>query len=663
MATVAESLLITLGLDTKGVKKGAQETEQNLKAVENQANKTGKGLEATAKQSKEMFSGMVAGVTSLVAAIAAAKVVKDFFRDAVTGMAELGRKSEYLHMSAAQLQGWQGVAESVGGTAADAGSSLQALAQDFVNLKVTGQSSFAPVLNRLGIDMRRFKDSADPLSDTVLAVADKLKSLGPQEALFFGRKLGFSDSFITALRQGRANVQDLLDKFRKASGATDENTKAAQRAQVAWTLLRARFTGIRDEVEGRLTPVVQKLLERLADWVDKNRDLITSRLIEWVQRFANWLASINWDKVGDGATKLLKSVMGLVSWLGKGVDALGGWKNVLIGFGAILSLNMLSPLGSMVGTLTRLVPLLTSARAGILGLTAAAAYYVGSKISDKLEGTKAGDMIGSGVAHVMAALGSDTAQQALEANLYSQGSAQDQGQLKAAYLMMSGKQKEQYEKDHPALAGMVKAGLAAQSMETSSTNRSYYAQHSRIYGDPKALFADLEQRKGLPKGLLNAIYQQESGGGKNLISKAGAKGPFQMMDATARQYGLSGEDVFDLDKEAAASANMLSDLMKQFKGNLPQAIAAYNAGAGNVRKYGGIPPFAETQKYVPSVLDRLPAGSYGGGMTDNSRSSEVRIGSINVNAPQATDARGIANALPAELKRNNIIAQATTGLH
>lgn len=662
MATVAEALIIKLGLDAKDVRKGGQETEESLKKVENQANKTGKELEKTSKQGKEFFSSLEAGLLSLIAAVGAARVVKSFFDDAIKGMAALGRQSEYLHTSASTLQAWGNVVESVGGDAREAGNSLQALASDFINLKVTGQSSFAPVLNRLGIDMRQFKNSADPLTDLVLSISEKLKGLSPQEALFFGKKLGFSDSFITALRQGSASVADLLDQFRRASGATDENTKAAQRAQQAWTLIQARFTGIRDELEGKLTPVVQRLLERFADWIDKNKELITSRIIEWIQQFARWISSIDWDGVGRGVTRLLQNVIRLVEILGKGVDAIGGWKNAFIGLGALLTLNMLSPLTSIVGMLGRMVPLLVSARAGLVGLAAAAGYFVGTKISEQLEGTKAGDVIGEGVTRVLAAFGNDEAQQSLERNLYTQGTDADKGKLRANYLMMSASQKAQYETDHPALASAIKTSLVGQRASEASSDRSYYAQHSRIFGNPDELFASLEKREGLPTGSLNAVFQQESAGGKHLVSPAGAKGPFQIMDALAKDYGLSGEDVFDLDKSAALAARQLHKLRDQFGGDFSLALAGYNAGPGNVQKYGGIPPFAETQKYVSSVNSRLGMVNGGYGSVDNSKQSDVSIGTINVNAPQATDARGIAMQLPGELRRNGLLAQATTGL-
>ncbi|MGP2833609.1 lytic transglycosylase domain-containing protein [Serratia nevei] len=122
-------------------------------------------------------------------------------------------------------------------------------------------------------------------------------------------------------------------------------------------------------------------------------------------------------------------------------------------------------------------------------------------------------------------------------------------------------------------------------------------------------FTQLEQQFNLPSGLLRSVATTESGGNRFAISGAGAKGLFQFMDATARDMGLRGSDVFDPEKSASAAAKYLSQLLKQTGGNLHEAIAAYNWGIGNVQKKGlGMAP-EETRNYVPKVLAGLQVGS------------------------------------------------------
>lgn len=117
--------------------------------------------------------------------------------------------------------------------------------------------------------------------------------------------------------------------------------------------------------------------------------------------------------------------------------------------------------------------------------------------------------------------------------------------------------------------------------------------------DPADLFSNLERKFKLPEGLLDSVWSAESGRGRQMVSPRGAKGHFQFMDATARQYGL--DNPFDLEKSAHAAARYLSDLFKQTK-DWTKAVASYNWGIGNVQKKGLEKAPMETRRYVPKVL-------------------------------------------------------------
>lgn len=110
--------------------------------------------------------------------------------------------------------------------------------------------------------------------------------------------------------------------------------------------------------------------------------------------------------------------------------------------------------------------------------------------------------------------------------------------------------------------------------------------------------------------LLHAVIRTESGYNPRAVSPKGALGLMQLMPDTARRYGVA--NAFDPAQNVRGGARYLRDLLQMFSQDLSLALAAYNAGEGAVARYGNrIPPFPETQAYVPRVLrdyQRLRAG-------------------------------------------------------
>ncbi|MFQ5498441.1 MAG: transglycosylase SLT domain-containing protein [Candidatus Zixiibacteriota bacterium] len=112
------------------------------------------------------------------------------------------------------------------------------------------------------------------------------------------------------------------------------------------------------------------------------------------------------------------------------------------------------------------------------------------------------------------------------------------------------------------------------------------------------------ERNGIDSALIYSVIKAESSGNPRAESAAGAKGLMQLAYSTAADYGVS--DAFDPGQNIRAGSRYLRDLIGRF-GNIRLALAAYNAGPGNVEKYGGIPPFSETVAYVERVMDSYSA--------------------------------------------------------
>jgi soluble lytic murein transglycosylase-like protein len=101
--------------------------------------------------------------------------------------------------------------------------------------------------------------------------------------------------------------------------------------------------------------------------------------------------------------------------------------------------------------------------------------------------------------------------------------------------------------------------------------------------------------------LIFAIIEVESGFQPDAVSAEGAKGLMQLMPRTARMLGVA--DPFDPQQNIAGGTLYLAQMSELFGGNLRLTLAAYNAGPGNVQRYGGVPPFPETRQYINAVLD------------------------------------------------------------
>jgi soluble lytic murein transglycosylase-like protein len=158
-----------------------------------------------------------------------------------------------------------------------------------------------------------------------------------------------------------------------------------------------------------------------------------------------------------------------------------------------------------------------------------------------------------------------------------------------------------------ALSSFAGALASAQRSRPAAASAS-----AAVPGEYGSLVAEAARRNGVDPALVAGVIEAESGFNAGAVSPAGAQGLMQLMPSTARGLGVT--DSLDPTQNVMGGAKLLRQLLDRYQGDTRLALAAYNAGPGAVDKHGGVPPYAETQRYVPKVLaaaERFRAGQAG----------------------------------------------------
>jgi len=173
----------------------------------------------------------------------------------------------------------------------------------------------------------------------------------------------------------------------------------------------------------------------------------------------------------------------------------------------------------------------------------------------------------------------------------------------AEILKASQKGEGQFRTDGKNFLALTKATNALKQKTVNAINKTQSAITNTVNPTKQQIMdiiSHMSKKYGVDEKLVKAVVKQESGFNPKATSHCGAMGLMQLMPATAK--GLGVKDAYNPVQNVEGGVKHLKGLLARYNGNVVLALAAYNAGGGNVDKYGGVPPFKETQNYVKNIL-------------------------------------------------------------
>ncbi|ARA15825.1 lytic transglycosylase [Escherichia coli] len=598
------------------------------------------------------FEAVLKGVTANVLKVGAvvkgsALSIVGFTTQIANGLDKIYWASQRTGASVQGIKALGYAASQTGASAESAMSSLEGLA-GFMRSN-PGAEGF---LNRLGVQTR---DASGKMRDTAAiftGVGQKLNNMPYYRAKQYAQMLGIDENTLMAMRRGMGQLSSEYALTAKRIGFNAES--AAKQSNIFMTSMR-NLTMTLGQAKDKIG---SNLAGGLAGSIDNFRRQILDNWPKIEAVITKIIKGILW--AGDAITRVLwrtgQAVEGVIAWFKKLNPAtqqlIALFSGLLVAWRLLNTAFMSSPLGmittliialglllddyqtwkeggkslidwgkwkteidqavKMIGDLKKTVTDLTKALAKLLGIDPKSwslKWDFSNFISQMGEFGKMLNMIADLLNAIKDGRWADAA--SIGKQMLNQGSGNpsampmvtDSANGTADWI------KEHWGFDPRSVGRTVRGWFGDDEPEQlgQSVKRPQPTKAgSELLGWMQPMFTNLEQLYRLPEGLLRSVAITESGGNQFAVSGAGAKGLFQFMDGTARDMGLRGNDVFDPEKSAQAAAKYLSQLLRQNGGDLSKALASYNWGIGNVKRYGmGLMP-QETRNYIPKVMSNMP---------------------------------------------------------
>ncbi|AWQ48035.1 hypothetical protein B1A42_12120 [Serratia marcescens] len=596
---------------------GEKKSSEALDKTGKKADKTAKDMEASGKKAASFFSSIRAQVLALAGVTLSLGGLKSFVTGFTSNLNQLATAADAFGMSAKSLDGWTKAGEAFGVSANEIVGAFSRINDAKARLKSglgldPQLQSLLLAANQAGANIDLGRDGTE---DIVRKLAAAFPNLNKDQQQAYGSELGYGYAAQQWFGSGHA-LRD-VDRFTARSGVDEQSIAAARKFRQQWAEISQAFEKTGYILFNALLPYIKQFNA-------------------WLNDLANWMAQ-HPDEIKAAVQGVFDVLSNIVGIAGEAANAVGGWQNaILLLVSASVGGKLLSLFKGLSGALM--------GPAGLIAALVALEEFVIKPLEEKYP-----------------ALKNNPVADALNNLPFSD---KVEGWGKSAHDWV----KDTFGINLPRGDGYGQDEAPTQFAQSVRRPQPTKAGEEMLaWLQPK--LSKLEETFGLPAGLLRSMVITESGGDTQAVSKAGAKGPFQFMPGTAKDFGLVGDDVFDPEKSAHAAARYMSQLLKMFDGDLGKALAAYNWGQGNVERKGlGAAP-QETREYVPKVLSNLPQP--GAGMAAQARqpvggsqstiTETTHIGTLQVNSP-ADSTKGIIDDARQKINRSSLVGAYASGV-
>jgi len=313
---IIDSLVVTLKLDDSQFNKGKAAAISAFDKTKQAAVKATKDVDESTKKLADSFTKLRNEALGFFAILLGARGIKEFVAGITGANAELGRFADNMGESSQTIAAWGMAVERVGGSSKDAEASFKTIAKALYDLHQNGKAlpdEFYRLQAATNFKIDTEHGAAKFLSDTAAALK-ALYDVDPTRAYFIAQGMGIDESTANLMFKYGAGIGKVVEETKKLAQSNGA-IKAAQDLSAAWVTLQQNAISLGNAIVSNLSPVIVPLLEQMSKWLQANRELILSKVNEYVEQFSKWLATIDWVSVGNGAAELAKDLVAVAQAL------------------------------------------------------------------------------------------------------------------------------------------------------------------------------------------------------------------------------------------------------------------------------------------------------------------------------------------------------------